>query len=98
MFKSKEYRELSLKARCLLDELQCIYRDDRNGRLVLSVGQAAKNTGVSYNTAMKAFKELQEAGFIEQMLEHRYAKKQAREWRLTFQPCAGREPTDCWKK
>ena len=98
VFKSKEYGELSLKARCLLDELQYICRGDRNGRLVLSVENAAENMSLSYNTAKNAFDELQEAEFIEQMLEHRYTKKQAREWRLTFQPCYGKEPTDCWRR
>ena len=98
VFKSSEYGQLSLKARCLLDELQYLCRGDRNGRLVLSVEQTAKNMGVAYNTAKDAFNELKEAVFIEQMLEHRYTKKQAREWRLTFQPYQGREPTDCWKR
>lgn len=97
VFKSPEYRALTHKARCLIDELQCIYRDNRNGRIVLSVQHAARNMNCAYNTAKDAYNELQDAQFIEQMLEHRYTKKQAREWRLTFQPYNGREPTDCWK-
>jgi hypothetical protein len=98
VFQSSEYKGLTLKARCLLDELQNIHRPNRNGRLVLSVERATERMGVSYNTARAAFNELEKAGFIKQTLDYIYMKGQAREWRLTYEPCNGREPTDDWKK
>jgi hypothetical protein len=98
VFESLEYRALTPKARCLLDELQNLHMPGRNGRLVLSVECAMERLGLSYNTVAKAFQELGRAGFIEQTFEHRYTQKQAREWRLTYEPCNAREPTDDWKK
>lgn len=37
---------------------------NNNGKICLSVRQAAERLGVSYNTAAKAFRELQAKGFI----------------------------------
>ena len=97
VFESPQYRTLSLKARCLLDELQNIHRPGRNGRIVLSYETAARNLGVTYNTVSKAFLELQQTGFISLNLDADHRIGRAREWRLTYEPCNGREPTDDWK-
>ncbi|NCC61990.1 MAG: hypothetical protein EOM12_13865 [Verrucomicrobiae bacterium] len=97
VFESPAYRSLSLKARCLLDELQNLYRLGRNGRIVLSVERAAKNLNACNNTAKAAFEELQAKGFIVMNLDSDHTKGRAREWRLTYEPCQGREPTDEWK-
>lgn len=98
VFKSAEYKALSCTARCILDELQHKYVGNNNGRIVFSVERGMKNLGLSYNTISKAFKELEASGFIERSLDANYLNGQAREWRLTYEQCYGREPTDEWKK
>ncbi|MEZ5919209.1 MAG: hypothetical protein R3D66_04685 [Alphaproteobacteria bacterium] len=88
---------MSVNARCILDELQDRYFGNNNGRICLTVEDAAEEIGRSYNTAKTAFWELEEKGFIERMLEGDYRKGKAREWRLTYEQYQGREPTDDWK-
>lgn len=97
VFKSTEYRALSCVARCLLDELQHKHVGHNNGRIFFSVGNGMKNLNLSYNTVKNAFNELQKCGFIERSLDADYTNGQAREWRLTYEPCCGREPTDEWR-
>ena len=55
---------LSPAARCLEMELKALYNGFNNGRLYLSVREAALRVGVSVNTVRGAFKELEEKGFI----------------------------------
>lgn len=97
VFLSDAYRHLSVTARCVLDELQNLYMPSRNGRIGLSVANAAKSLGLTEKTVGKAFHELIRHGFIERMLDANYSKGITREWRLTFQPHNGREPTDEWR-
>lgn len=97
VFTSIQYKSLSLAARCVLDEIQNLHRPQRNGRIVFSVESAAKSLGVCYNTAKKAFRELEGKDFIERMYDGDYSKGKAREWRLTYEACNGHEPTDDWK-
>ena len=96
VFESSAYRQLSLKARCLLDEFQNIFRrDGRNGRLRMPVEYTMERLNISsYTTAQKAFQELQDMGFIDLCLDSDYSKGKAREWRLTYETCKGREPTN----
>lgn len=97
VFESPAYRSLKLSARCLLDELQFLYRPQRNGRIGFSVSKAAERLNLTEKTVSAAFRELEKHGFIERSLEGDYRKGIAREWRLTYEPCQGREPTDDWK-
>ena len=98
VFNSDEYRTLSIKARCLLDELQNICHNHNNGRLVFSNEQASQRLNITRKYIGHAFNELQDAGFIECMTLACHRTGKAREWRLTFQPCNGHEPTDEWRK
>lgn len=97
VFKSEQYKRLGLAARCLLDELQHKHVGNNNGRIVFSVEAGMKNLGLAYNTVKKAFRELETRGFIERSLDADYTNGQARVWRLTYESCYGREPTDDWK-
>lgn len=97
VFNSPQYRSLSMNARCILDELQNLHLPGRNGRIVLSVEQGMAALNLSYNTVKEAFWQLEEMGFIERMLDYNFSKGIAREWRLTYEPYDGREPTDDWK-
>lgn len=96
VFESENYRSLSLRARCVLDELQNLHRPGRNGRIAFSVTQAAQRLNVTENTAAPAFHELAQRGFIALSQDGDWRKGKAREWRLTYEPHNGREPTDDW--
>ncbi len=99
VFLSDAYASLHPVARCILDEFQCFYRADRNGRLVLSQKQAMDRLGIKHDrTIVKYFEQLQDRGFIERTYDGDYRRGKAREYRLTYQPCYGREPTDEWKE
>ena len=94
---SPAYRDLKCPARCLLEEFQRIYRPQRNGRLSISTRNAERLLKVSENTACKAFRDLTSHGFIVLTKGHLWQQRESREWRLTFEPCNGREPTDEWR-
>lgn len=96
-FNSEAYRDLSLLARCLLMELQSLHFNGRNGYLSLSVKNAAKRLNVTEKTARKPFHELAEHGFIDLTRGCLWQERLAREFRLTFYGCNGREPTDEWR-
>lgn len=98
MLKSPAYRDLSTAARCLLEEFQRIYRPNRNGRLSIGTRQAAKLLNVAPGTARGLFYDLSEHGFIQQSKPANWQEGMAREWRLTFEPCSGRNPTDDWRQ
>lgn len=95
---SAAYRSLSCNARCLLQEFQRIHKPGRNGRLSISVERACGLLGLrSGNTARKAFRELEERGFVALSENASYIAGRAREYRLTIEECDGRAPTDDWK-
>jgi len=98
MFDSPAYRDLSLAARALLDEFTHIYRPERNGALSISTKNAARQLNCNERTAIKAFQELIEHGFLMLTEGHYWQQRKAREWRLTFEPCNNREPTDEWEQ
>lgn len=96
VFESPAYRDLSLSARCLLDEMQSLHRPQRNGRIGFSITTACERLSITYKTASKAFEELQSHGFIDCMMTANSFGAKAREWRLTYEPYQGKEPTDDW--
>jgi hypothetical protein len=96
-FNSESFRDLSLKARCLLHEFQNVHQPGRNGYLSISVLNAAKRLGVDPKTARKPFHELAEHGFITLTKGEYWQERKAREWRLTFYGCNGKEATDEWR-
>lgn len=96
-FNSEAYRDLSLLARCLLMEFQNLHYNGRNGRLSISVENAAHRLNVTQKTARAPFHELAEHGFIDLTKGYFWQERIAREWRLTFYACNGREPTDEWR-
>src|SRR4051812_45241532 len=64
---SPQFSALSSTARSLLLELQGIYNGTNNGRLFLSVRDAAARLGLAdLKAAMNAFNELETLGFISQ--------------------------------
>ena len=94
---SPAYRDLRPVDRCVLEELQRLYRPNRNGHLSLSVRNAEKLVHANKDTITKAFDKVAAHGFIELARGEYWQEGKAREWRLTFEPCNGREPTDEWR-
>lgn len=82
---SPAYRSLSLPARALLIELYSFYNGENNGRVFLSVRDAAALIGVGSSTASRAYQELQDRGFIKSRLKSAFSVKSRRatEWILT---------------
>ena len=95
---SPAYRDLTPAARSLLTEFQRIYRPTRNGQLSISVVNAAQLIHVNKDTASKAFRSLAEHGFIALTKGEYWQERLAREWKLTFECCDRKEPTDDWKR
>jgi len=94
---STAYKALSHTARALLIELYRMEFPNRNGMIGLSEISAGKKLSCASNTASKAFEDLIDKGFIERMFDGDYTRGKASEWRLTFLPYRGMEPTDEWK-
>ena len=83
------YRHLSVYARALLIEFRRAYNGHNNGKIVMSVRQAAKLIGCNKDTAAKAINELEEKGWICLMQKGRFdqkTNKTASLWRITNQP------------
>jgi hypothetical protein len=95
-FESPAFRDLSLKARCLLTEFLNIYRPGRNGKLSISTRHASERLAVAENTCIKAFGELVEHGFLVLTNHENWIQGRAREFELTVRPVDGRTQSDKW--
>jgi hypothetical protein len=73
----------------VLIEIARAYDGYNNGRIGLSIRLASERCRIARGTAMRAFAELQERGFIECMTKGGFSRKSphASEWRLTFWAC-----------
>jgi len=96
VIRSKAYLDMSSNAQVLIIHLQDVWKDYEpvihySNRRVVDI------LGVSAGTASKAFKELEEHGFIQMAEECDWLNGKAREWRLTWLTANGREPTNEWK-
>ena len=74
------------------------YKGINNGRIILSVRQAADNLNICKTSASKAFRELQSLGFVEVVIVGGFDSRKdgrATEWRLTEHTCdvSGQLPT-----
>ena len=83
------YRHLSVYGRALLMEFRKVYNGHNNGKIVMSVRQAAKLINCTKNTAAKTIKELEGKGWIRNVTEGSFSQKTnktASTWRITNQP------------
>jgi len=96
VIRSEAYLDMSLPARQLMLHLQDAWKD-HEPIIHYSVRRAAKIIGVGVGTATKAFKELEEHGFIRMTEESNWLNGKAREWRLTWLTSHKREPTNEWE-
>jgi hypothetical protein len=99
MLKASVYETMPATAKVLLQLLQMQWRNDKP--VAYGVREAAQRIGSTANTASKAFKMLQERGFIvcenESLFNSKTGSK-AREWRLTWMPFEYRNPSHDWEK
>ncbi|MGB4248547.1 MAG: hypothetical protein WBJ75_12590 [Pseudohongiellaceae bacterium] len=102
LYKSEAYLALSLHARCLMPLLQCHWRNDKS--VDFGVREAAEKLSCNPRTAMRAFKELQEKGFIKMADDYYFdtfgvkGGSRPRAWRLTWLPFNGKAPSNDWEK
>ena len=84
--KSPAWRSVSGAAVKLWLELHTRYNGGNNGRLTLSIAEAATLLGMGKATVQRAYKELVEHGFLVLEKEGNWYGRQAHEWQLTTKP------------
>ena len=99
--KSKPWRSLSGAAVKVWCELHTRFSGGNNGSLTLSMAEAADVLGIGKATVQRAFRELQDKGFIVLVKKGNWYHRQAHEWRLTTKPVQGvrgkTPPTMDWR-
>lgn len=103
MLSSEQYLRLSAQAKVLVMLLQIHWRPDRP--VGYGVREAAEKIPCAFNTARKAFNELEEAGFIVMVDTSLFLSRtgsKARTWRLTWMPYGPvpntKPPTNEWER
>jgi DNA-binding transcriptional MocR family regulator len=93
--RSAAWQSLSCEARAILVELYALYDASNNGRLFLSVREAASRVGVGKSTAASALAQLIDRGFIRPNVKGAFTLKQrhATSWVLTEFEHAGQLAT-----
>ena len=89
MLKTDAWRALSAQARAVYVQIGSRYSGTNNGRLALSVRDAASECNLSRETASRALHELVDLGFTEETRHGGLSRKTrvASEWRLTAFRC-----------
>jgi hypothetical protein len=88
MMQTQAWQGLDCSARAIYLELAMLYRGNNNGRIGLSVRQAAQAIQASRATAARGLVHLQGRGFIVATTRGRFKlKRHATEWRLTEFKC-----------
>ena len=102
MMESAAWRALSPAARVVYIEVRRRYNGSNNGRLALSVRDAAAQCNINKDTSRKALASLQDHGFIECVTPGGFTRKvrHATEWRLLDQRCdkTGALPTKAFMR
>jgi DNA-binding transcriptional MocR family regulator len=84
--KSEAWLSLSGAAVKVWLELHTRYNGGNNGRLHLSLNEAAKILGLGKATVQRAYVELTEKGFLVLEVEGNWYSRRAHDWRLTTKP------------
>lgn len=102
MLRSDAWRSLSGAAVKLYLELHTRYNGGNNGKLHLSMKEAAEILCMGKATIQRAYDELTEKGFIALEVPGNWYSRRAHDWRLTSKPTEGRAgrtpPTLDWTK
>lgn len=101
VLRSPAWRSLSGAAVKLFFELHTRYNGGNNGKITLSMNEAVKALGIGKATVQRAFKDLEEKGFIALETPGDWYSHRAHEWRLTtksVQLAAGKKvATNDWR-
>ena len=84
--KSNAWRSLSGAAVKLLLELHTRYNGGNNGKLHLSMNEAAEILGLGKATIKRAYDELIDKGFLVLEASGNWYSRRAHDWRLTSKP------------
>ena len=89
MLKTEAWRALSANARAVYLQIGARYTGSNNGKIALSVRDAASECDIARNTAGRCFKKLVDFGFIEETRHGGLSRKTrvASEWRMTAFRC-----------
>ena len=89
MLRSAAWSDLSANARALYVQVAARYNGSNNGRVPYSLRDAATELRIGKATAMRAFAELVEHGFLAVVRKGQFDRKQshATEWRLSEFMC-----------
>ena len=96
---SQAYLSLSPQAKALITLMQVHWRPDTP--IGFGIREAEELVPCSRKTAMRAFRELQERGFIVKVDESLFCSRtqsKTRTWRLTWLPWNQRPPTNDWEE
>ena len=100
LIQSRAFLGLSPQAKALIMLMQSHW--SAAGPIGYGVREAEAKIPCSRKNAMKAFNELQEAGFIVKIDESLFSSRvqsKTRTWRLTWMPCwRNRAPTNDWER
>lgn len=99
MIDSAAWRSLSCNARCVWLEVVRRYNGYNNGSIPMSCREAGKLCGFSQNTAGRAFKELEDAGFLKVGIYAGFRNKHrvSTRWVLTHERLDDKKPSNEWK-
>lgn len=101
MLRSDAWRSLSGAAIKIYFELHTRYNGSNNGKIHLSMKEAAEILGLGKATVKRAYDELMAKGFIVLETPGNWYSRRAHDWRLTSKPTKGRSgriaPTVDWK-
>lgn len=91
ILESAAWKSLKPTQRCVYIALAQFFTGSNNGRIGLSVRQAADLAGCNKDTATEAFKVLEDRGLIARETAGAFSMKvrHAAEWRLTAHPAGG---------
>jgi len=84
--RSPAWRSLSGAAVKVWLELHTRYNGGNNGRLHLSLNEAAEILGLGKATVQRAYVELAEKGFLVLEAEGNWYSRRAHDWRITTKP------------
>lgn len=98
VIESRAFTELKPSAVKLLPALMTNYNGHNNGTIAFSYFDAEK-FGITRETACRAFKDLQEKGFIRKTKQGGQTRGNVSEWLLTFydDDRTGKKATNDWK-
>lgn len=98
MLKSEAWRTLSGPAAKVWLEVRSRYNGSNNGKLSLSLDEAAGLLRLGKATVMRAFAELQTHGLLALTERGQWYGRKASRWRVTDKSCDGHLATNDWRQ